>query len=97
MGRLIQAAGVAGLIRANTGSTPELESTGDPSIWAAIASDSSSLGALQHDRRWRPLRTREGVALWTDDFSNIFSVFLWSFPRLVPMTGSVSTKGHLPS
>jgi hypothetical protein len=97
VGRLIQAAGVAGLIRANTGRTPELESNGDPSIWAAIASDSSSLGALPHDPRWRPLRTREGVALWTDDFSNIFSVFLWSFPRLVPMTGSVSTKGHLPS
>jgi hypothetical protein len=92
VGRLIQAAGVAGLIRANTGRTPELESTGDPSIWAAIASDSSSLGALQHDIRWRPLRIREGVALWTDDFSNIFSVFLWSIPRLVPWTGSENTK-----
>jgi hypothetical protein len=43
------------------------------------------------------LRIREAVALWTDDFSNIFSVFLWSFPRLVPMTGSVRTEGHLPS
>jgi hypothetical protein len=97
VGRLIQAAGVAGLIRVNTGRTPELESSGDPSIWAAIASNPFSLGALRHNTRWRPLRIREGVALWTDDFSNIFSVFLWSLPRLVPMTGSVSTKGHPPS
>jgi len=94
VGRLIQTADVAGLIRANTRRTPELESTGDPSIWAAIASDSSSLGALQHDTRWRPLRIREGVALWTDDFSNIFSVFRWSLPRLVPPTSSDNTKGH---
>lgn len=94
VGRLIQAAGVAGLLRANTGRTPELESTGDPSIWAAIASDSSALGALQHDTRWRPVRIREGVALWTDDFSNIFSVFRWSLPRLVPSTGSENTKGR---
>jgi protein-L-isoaspartate O-methyltransferase len=94
VGRLIQAAGIAGLIRANTARTPELESSGDPSIWAAIASHSSSLGGLQHDTRWRPLRIREGVALWTDDFSNIFSVFLWSLPRPVPSTGSGNTERH---
>ena len=94
VGRLILAAGVAGLIRVNTERTPELESTGDPSIWTAIASDSSSLGALRSDTRWRPLRIREGVALWTDDFSNIFSVFLWSIPRLVPSTGSENAKGR---
>lgn len=82
LGRLIQAAGVTGLIRANTGRTPELESGGDPSIWAAVASDAKYLGALRDDTRWRPLRVREGVALWTDDFSNIFSVFLWSVPGL---------------
>jgi hypothetical protein len=37
------------------------------------------------------LRTRSGVALWTDDFSNIFSVFLWSVPR---MPGSKVEKPH---
>lgn len=82
VGRLVQATGAAGLIRANTDRTPELESSGDPSIWAAIASDPSHLGALRKDTRWRPPRVRENVALWTDDFSNIFSVFIWSVPRL---------------
>jgi hypothetical protein len=59
----------------NLGRTRELlESGGDPSIWAAVAPRSSSLCTLSNDHRWRPLRSREGVALWTDDFSNIFSV-----------------------
>jgi hypothetical protein len=82
LGRLIRATGVAGLIRANTDRTPELESSGDPSIWVAIASDPSHLGALRNNTGWRSLRIRENVALWTDDFSNIFSVFIWSVPRL---------------
>jgi hypothetical protein len=82
LGRLIQATGASGLIRANTGRTPELEASGDPSIWAAVASDFGHLGALGEDARWRPLRVSTDVGLWTDDFSNIFSVFLWSIPRL---------------
>jgi hypothetical protein len=78
LGRLAQAAGISGLIRDNTGRTRELlESGGDPSIWAAVASRASFLGSLRDDKRWRPLQVRDGVALWTDDFSNIFSVFRW--------------------
>jgi hypothetical protein len=86
VGRLIQTTGAAGLIRANTDRTPELEASGDPSIWAAIASEGSRFGALQKNRNWRPLRLRDNVALWTDDFSNIFSVFIWSVPRLPGVT-----------
>jgi hypothetical protein len=82
VGRLVRASGAAGLIRANTDRNPELERSGDPSIWAAIASDRSHLAALQNNPKWRPLRIRESVGLWTDDFSNIFSVFIWSVPRL---------------
>jgi hypothetical protein len=78
LGRLVRVAGIAGLIRANMARTRELlESGGDTSIWAAVASHVSFLSSLQNDERWRPLRIREGVALWTDDFSNIFSVFRW--------------------
>ncbi len=78
LGRLVQVTGLAGLIRVNTGQTRELlASGGDPSIWAAVASRGSFLGAIRDDERWRPLRLRKGVALWTDDFSNIFSVFRW--------------------
>jgi hypothetical protein len=102
LGRLMQAAGVTGRIRANTERTRELGSSGDPSIWAAIASRPSTLNMLQHDARWRPLRVREGVGLWTDDFSNIFGVFLWYRPRLpgynagakAPSAGAESVKGR---
>jgi hypothetical protein len=82
LARLIQATGLTGLIRTNTDRTPELEAAeGYPSIWAALASSPSYLGGLGNDTRWRSLRTRENVALWTDDFSNIFDVFIWSIPR----------------
>jgi hypothetical protein len=59
----------------NTARTRQLlASDGDPSIWAAVAERASTLGGLQNDQRWRPLQTRGDVALWTDNFSNIFSV-----------------------
>jgi hypothetical protein len=79
LARLIDATGAAGLIRRNTDRAMEVEF---PSIWAAIASNPTHLAPLQKAAKWRPLQTREGVGLWTDDYSNIFSVFVWSIPRI---------------
>ena len=84
LGNLLRRAGVAGLIRVDVDRTPELEANGYPTIWAAVASAPQHLGALRNDNRWRPLRTRERVGVWTDDFSNIFRVFIWSVPRMEP-------------
>jgi hypothetical protein len=84
LARLIRDTGVAGLIRTNVNRTAELESSGYPTIWAALATAPSELGALQKDPRWRALRIQDGVRLWTDDFSNIFSVFIWSVPSMKP-------------
>jgi hypothetical protein len=81
LGRLIRETGIAGLIRVNIDRTPELESKGFPTVWAALAANPSKLGALRDDSRWRPLGVRPGVGLWTDDYSNIFSVFIWSVPH----------------
>jgi spermidine synthase len=76
VGRLMQPTKLSGLIRVNTGIPQEVtKSGGDPSIWAVLAQDTSSLNRLEQTRRWRPLRVQEGVGLWTDDFSNIFTVF----------------------
>jgi hypothetical protein len=76
LGRLVEDAGAAGLIRVNTARNKELlDSDGDPSIWAAVAPRASSLAQLRHDKRWQPLRGQSGVGLWTDDFTNIFRVF----------------------
>jgi hypothetical protein len=84
LGRLIRDTGLAGLIRANIDATAELKSKGYPTIWAAIATDSSHLGPLRTVHGWRALRIRDGVKLWTDDYSNIFRVFIWSVPRMEP-------------
>ena len=90
LARLIQVTGGAGLIRRSTGRTLEMETEGYPSIWATITSNSSQLGGLRNDTRWRPLRTREHVGLWTDDFSNIFDVLIWSVRRF--QTGKNDTR-----
>ena len=84
LGNLLRTAGVAGLIRVNIDRAPVQETSGYPTIWAAVGSTPEHLGALRKDSRWRPLRTRESVGVWTDDFSNIFRVFIWSVPRMEP-------------
>ncbi len=84
---LIDATQTAGLIRRNTGRAVEVETEGFPSIWVAMASNPTRLAALRKDERWRPLQKREDVGLWTDDFSNIFSVFVWSIPRITQGKG----------
>jgi hypothetical protein len=49
-----------------------------PSTWAIMARRISHLGGLPEDPRWKPLAGLSAARLWTDDFSNIISVFIWS-------------------
>jgi SAM-dependent methyltransferase len=53
-----------------------------PSAWVVMARQRQDLGGLAKDQRWRTLPPRPGKALWTDDFSNIWSVFDWHSIRL---------------
>jgi hypothetical protein len=82
LGRLTEDLGLAGLIRVNVDRKIEQEFNGYPTVWSAIAENRAHLGSLQTSPSWRPLHVREGLKLWTDDFSNIFSVFIWSVPRM---------------
>jgi hypothetical protein len=76
LAQMIRSTGVVGLIRINTGLPAKVMDSGaDPSILAVVARRPSSLSGLQGLREWRPLRLQKGVGLWTDDFSNIFTVF----------------------
>ena len=34
-------------------------------------------GGMADDERWKPLETDPKVGVWTDDYSNLLSVFLW--------------------
>ena len=87
VGRLFESLGVSGLIRVNTAPTRQLlDSGGDPSIWAAASFQDSDIRGLRQDQRWRSLQTRSGVPVWTDDFSNIFTVLRW------PGTGGKQSK-----
>ena len=48
------------------------------SIWLVMSRNPQDLGSLEHDPRWRPTQPgRHKNLLWTDDFSNIFSVLVW--------------------
>jgi len=78
LGQLAQAANLSGLIREDTRPRPDLVRSGtEPSIWAVLGARTRSLQQLQQTPGWRRLRVRKTVRLWTDDFSNIFSVYRW--------------------
>jgi hypothetical protein len=45
------------------------------SRWVVLARDRAHFGKMAEDERWQPLQDRIGVGVWTDDYSNLFSVF----------------------
>ena len=49
----------------------------DPSHWAVLARSPEDLGILARRASWLPAEGGEAGPLWTDNFSNIFSVFDW--------------------
>jgi hypothetical protein len=53
-----------------------------PSVWVVMGHSLSDMDDLIKDRRWKPLPGGSGAKLWTDDFSNILSVFKSSSFRM---------------
>jgi spermidine synthase len=49
----------------------------DPSEWLVMAQHSPAFDILAQDPRWRVVHGGNGSTAWTDDFSNILSVFRW--------------------
>ena len=49
----------------------------DPSHWVVLARNSASFGSLANDKDATPLVSSGTEDVWTDDFSNILSVFKW--------------------
>lgn len=45
--------------------------------WVVLARSDEDLRLLGVDSDWRQLTSRPGLRVWTDDFSNIWSVFRW--------------------
>lgn len=55
--------------------TPSLPNGKDPSHWVVLARNSADYGALANDPDAQPLVSDGTGNVWTDDFSNIVSVF----------------------
>jgi len=49
----------------------------DPSEWLVMARHSPAFDSLAQKPNWRLLEGHTGSVAWTDDFSNILSVFRW--------------------
>jgi hypothetical protein len=43
-----------------------------------MARETKDLGKLAGSGRWEPVKVRRPPQLWTDDFSNLLSVFKWN-------------------
>jgi SAM-dependent methyltransferase len=83
LGNLAQDSNLTCLVREDTElGDAEQKTQKAPSIWVVMSRQSSDLGGLISDHRWKPLQGRKGAKLWTDDFSNIPSVFIWSSIRI---------------
>lgn len=48
-----------------------------PSAWVLLARQEADLGKLARDERWQRFVPQPGLAVWTDDYSNILSVIRW--------------------
>ena len=48
-----------------------------PSMWLIVARDRKDLGSIAYDQNWKMLPGDLAKQLWTDDFTNIVSVFKW--------------------
>jgi hypothetical protein len=48
-----------------------------PSRWVVMARRTEDLGAIVSDPRWQALSPAGPVSVWTDDFSNLFSLLSW--------------------
>ena len=76
LGNLARDARLVSLYRADLRGDPKIKKLA--SEWVVMARKSEDLGGLVCDQLWQTLNSQSGEALWTDDFSNMLSVFKWN-------------------
>jgi hypothetical protein len=78
LGNLAQAMGVIALDGSDHGEIDRALYPGkEVSGWVMLARRPEDLGSLMKDSRWPRARTDPKVGVWTDDYSNLLSVFSW--------------------
>ncbi len=50
----------------------------EPSHWAVLAREASTVLRFSKDSRWRPLSEVPATRVWTDDYSNVLGAMKWS-------------------
>ena len=75
---LTQEAGLVGYARDDLMLSPAERGLGkDASRWVVVARDRRDLGALAQGGEWRRLMADPEARVWTDDFSDLWSVVRW--------------------
>jgi spermidine synthase len=69
--KLAESQGMSSILVAAPADEPTARS---PSVWALMSKSSETLRDPALDKIARPLRTRAGQRLWTDDYSNLFQL-----------------------
>jgi hypothetical protein len=71
-------AGCSGLYQNDLNISPQDSAEGkSASQWVIVARSAQTLASQRSDPRWNPLPPPPASGVWTDDFSNILSVFRW--------------------
>ena len=82
LANLAQDAGLACLYEDYQVNEAEQAAYASRAICVVMARKQADLGNLAEDERWTPPATDARVGLWTDEFSNILSVFRWPAVKL---------------
>jgi hypothetical protein len=78
LGDLASSLGLIALQQDDLRVTPEEHAAGKfASRWFIMARSGAAFGRLADDRRWEVVRSRPTPLIWSDDFSNLLSVFKW--------------------
>lgn len=82
LGNLASDAGLTAYVQFDTSITPEEKNFGKkPSKWVIMAREKEDFGKLVNDKRWKFLTYNPKFSIWSDDFSNILSIFNWGRTR----------------
>jgi len=70
---------LAARIRSKNVTTAESREGKSSSTWVLLAHDEKDLYPLTKNRQWLSFHDHIEGPLWTDDFSNIWSIFNWNW------------------
>ncbi len=74
---LAKSLNLAGIFRSDNLSAEDGRRGKSSSTWVLMARDEADLFPLTDNPEWFPLKEKPDDPLWTDDFSNIFRIFIW--------------------